>query len=261
MTNFKIFFSRINKFIIYSVLITTVIFLISGFIRVQLPFPEEILPINYNEPLQTNLDESQKPFPVSTSDGNNYLITPLFNYEINALVVSGHDTQSTLDIVHKMWDDSLNIKDLCMIFGETLKTDIYKKIKFSNGSYSCSFEGSPEYFSKFNIYDVTNNHLLTNNPEIASKIRQIKVGDQVKLQGILASYTNTEKAGCSRGSSTTRLDTGDGACETIYLTNVEILKENLPQVSNIYNISQSLLLAEAVLLIFSLISNAYFATK
>lgn len=258
LKTFKLIFSKINKLIFIVFLLTIITFLITSIIRIQLPLPEDIVQDSYNQPFQTELTEDQKPFTIKTDDEKEYLITPVFQYEINALVVSENNSQNPLDIVHKMWGDTLNIKDLCMVYGENLKTNIYKKISFSNGSFSCRFEGPMEYFSKFNLSEVSNNHLITNNPEILSKLEKIKIGDQVKLKGYLATYS-TE--GFYRGTSTSREDMGDGACETIYLTNVEILKENLPQFSNIFNISKSLLSLESILLILSLIINAYLSTK
>ena len=49
-----------------------------------------------------------------------------------------------------------------------------------------------------------------------ARIDDIAVGDQIHLEGYLASYSNA--SGFHRGTSTTRKDTGNGACETVYVT-------------------------------------------
>jgi hypothetical protein len=54
------------------------------------------------------------------------------------------------------------------------------------------------------------------------KIKQVRIGDQVRIRGWLVNYSNDE--GFSRGTSTTRDDTGNGACETIYLQDFDILR-------------------------------------
>ena len=48
----------------------------------------------------------------------------------------------------------------------------------------------------------------------------VAVGDQVHFEGYLASYSNGN--GFHRGTSTTRTDTGNGACETVYVTEFDV---------------------------------------
>ncbi|MEM9690774.1 MAG: hypothetical protein AAF917_15010, partial [Pseudomonadota bacterium] len=52
----------------------------------------------------------------------------------------------------------------------------------------------------------------------------IRVGDQIRIQGYLASYTGPTG---TRGTSTTRTDTGDGACETIFIDTFRIVESTL----------------------------------
>ena len=52
-------------------------------------------------------------------------------------------------------------------------------------------------------------------------------GDQVRLRGVLAEYRNPQN-GFFRSTSTTRDDTGNGACETIYVTDFEIVRKANP---------------------------------
>ena len=48
------------------------------------------------------------------------------------------------------------------------------------------------------------------------------VGDQVHFRGYLAEYSHG--GGFKRGTSIVRTDTGNGACETVFVEDVEILK-------------------------------------
>ncbi|MBP9758876.1 hypothetical protein KBD45_04205 [Candidatus Dojkabacteria bacterium] len=243
----------------YLFIITLLIFIITNYIRVQTPSPGGIIQESYNQPIQKELSKAIKPFEISSIRNSKYLVTPKFEYEISGLVVSEHDTQGFSDISHEMWGDSLNIKDLCILFGDDLKTSNYKKMKFSNGDYVCYFNGPDDVFAAFNIYNISNNHILSGDQKLIDKIRTIKPGDQIRIHGYLASYSNTK--GFSRGTSTTREDTGNGACETIYLTEVEIIKENVPQISQAYNWSKTLIPFEFASLILLILSNAYFTNN
>jgi hypothetical protein len=69
---------------------------------------------------------------------------------------------------------------------------------------------------------LSNNHLISDDEFIRRQVRKIKVGDQVRLRGYLSSYTS--EGGSTRGTSTTRTDTGDGACETIYIEQFKIVE-------------------------------------
>ena len=68
---------------------------------------------------------------------------------------------------------------------------------------------------------LSNNHLISDDESIRDRVRDVKVGDQVRVRGVLASY---ESPGGRRGTSTTRTDAGDGACETIYVDRFEIVR-------------------------------------
>ena len=57
---------------------------------------------------------------------------------------------------------------------------------------------------------------------LREQVGKIRVGDQVRFRGYLASYSND--TGSKRGTSTTRTDTGNGACETIFVEDFQILR-------------------------------------
>jgi hypothetical protein len=61
---------------------------------------------------------------------------------------------------------------------------------------------------------------------VKKSIKKIKTGDHIRLKGYLVSITATDSKGTPYywNSSTSRNDTGDGACEVMYVTEVNILK-------------------------------------
>lgn len=73
------------------------------------------------------------------------------------------------------------------------------------------------------MFQLSNNHLLTADTSIRDKLKDIKIGDQIRIRGWLSSYRNSK--GGSRGTSITREYSGNGACETIYVNQVDILNK------------------------------------
>ena len=49
-------------------------------------------------------------------------------------------------------------------------------------------------------------------------------GDEVRISGVLANYQN-QATGFDRQTSISRTDTGNGACETIFVTDFSITKK------------------------------------
>ena len=71
----------------------------------------------------------------------------------------------------------------------------------------------------------------------------------------MAEYSNAE--GFHRGTSTTRDDTWDGACETIYLTEFRILKSANAFWRFVYFCAKWLMLGSAGLFIFLHVRDAF----
>jgi hypothetical protein len=161
----------------------------------------------------------------ATVNNITYRIQPLYRYELYGVVVSRHDSDSVADLLHRQWNDSLNVVDLCVIWGNNLRTGAYRDINFSSSPSWCFFETrSSEAYAAFDATALSNNHLLTPDPQIVRKLRQARVGDQIHFRGYLAEYSHNHGMAFKRGTSTVRNDTGDGACETVYVEDFEILR-------------------------------------
>jgi hypothetical protein len=214
----------IRKTIKIILLTAIIIFIVSYFQKDRLPGKEEILPELYRAPIQTETDK--EPFKIEKG-GITYEITPLFDYELYGLVVSGHNSKSWLDYYHEKWEDFINLKDVCVIWGGNIESEVYQEMKFKNGSFTCyaDFKSGVDrnvIYQKFKNEALSNNHLLSADGEINKKIRKARDGDQIHLKGYLVQYAHDD---FQRGSSITRTDSGNGACETIYLTDFRIIKE------------------------------------
>lgn len=174
------------------------------------------------EPEQTSVQ--QAPFE-SSVNGVTYNIQPLYTYDLYGLVVSTHDSNAWWDYIHRDWNDHLNVVDLCVVWGENARRGAYEQMDFSNGQFVCYFNTrSREVYNAFDQTAFSNNHLLTDNAEIASELRQVRAGDQVHFRGYLAEYSHNYGRAFKRGTSISRADTGNGACETVYVEAFEVLR-------------------------------------
>ncbi len=204
-------------------LIANLLLLLAAIWRSEsLPPPAELFPILLNEPVQTQV--TQPAFSTISKDIN-YTVQPLYEYDLVGLVVSKHDANTWWDYIHREWNDALNIVDLCVVWGNNVRNGAYAEINFSSGQFTCNFStSSNEAFAAFDQSAISNNHLLTDQASIAKKLRSVRVGDQIHFRGHLAEYSHNHRFAFKRGTSTVRTDTGNGACETVFIDSFEILK-------------------------------------
>ena len=155
-----------------------------------------------------------------------YLITPQFDYELDGVIVSYHNADDFTDITHHWrWKDFLNLRDLCVVWGNNVKTGVYQDMDFHNGTWTCWYSWpNGDVRDRFEETQLSNNHVLIDDENIKRKLMQSEPGDHIRLKGMLVTYSNPGN-GFFRGTSTTRNDTGNGACETIYVTDFELVKK------------------------------------
>jgi hypothetical protein len=176
-----------------------------------------------NEPLQKKTRQAS----FSTrANGQEYLITPGYDYELDGVIVSYHDADDFTDITHhRRWKDFLNLRDLCVVWGSNVANGVYRDMKFHNGTWTCWYSWPDnEVRDRFDETQLSNNHLLIDDENIKRKLMQSEPGDHIRLTGMLVAYSNPGN-GFFRGTSTTRTDSGNGACETIYVTGFELVKK------------------------------------
>jgi hypothetical protein len=160
----------------------------------------------------------------TTVNGVDYRIQPRFTYNLSGLVVSLHHSDSWWDYAHNEWGDHINLMDLCVVWGSTAEAGAYRKVSFSNNQWECHWSwSSAEAGRNFKHEEVSNNHIVTDDPAVAKALRTIRIGDQIRIKGYLVDYTIANRPG-ARVSSITRTDTGNGACEVLYVEAVEIIR-------------------------------------
>jgi hypothetical protein len=124
-------------------------------------------------------------------------------------------------MLHRVWNDHLNVADLCVVWGHNAVSLDLSEFDFWNGQFTCSFRTrSNSAWASFRPDQISNNHLLSDDQWVRERIEDLRIGDQVSLRGYLSRYSHG--SGFTRGTSTTRSDTGNGACETLYVEDVRI---------------------------------------
>ncbi|MFC1516746.1 hypothetical protein ACFL7E_08325 [Thermodesulfobacteriota bacterium] len=206
----------------------------------------------YKQPIQTQT--TARPFDTIVG-GRAYHITPLYNYELYGLVVSYYDSTGWWDITHKfLWKDYINIKDICVVYGYNVITEVYKDMRFKSGSWTCWPKTvTEEARSKFFGPCLSNNHLVSDKKTVNKKIMNAEKGDQIHLKGYLVTYAH---GGGTRGTSLTREDTGNGACETIYVTDFKILRKGNRIWRYLFSLSTLLVAGSIIIMIFFFIRAA-----
>jgi hypothetical protein len=186
----------------------------------RMPATEAIREPLYSDPVQTPVEK--EPFTFEKNQ-NTYTVQPVARYELYGLIVS----ERRDNFLHRHAnDDYINTKDICVIWGDNLHTSAQHNYTFKNNTVACFYEqkgGAPSDAS-LKRTAFSNNHLITDDPRTARRIKEARPGDQIHLRGYLSHYATN--GGCFRQTSTRRTDTGNGACETIFVTEFDILEKS-----------------------------------
>jgi hypothetical protein len=184
--------------------------------------PDDVVAVRDLEREPEQIPLTEPPFEVR--QGNvTYQVSPLYRYRLYGLVVSrrNHDGERML---HRRWNDHLNVADVCVVWGVNASADL-SEFDFWSGQFTCFFETrDAAAWRRFRPEQMSNNHLLSDDPLIRERIAALQVGDQIRLDGYLVSYRND--SGFRRGTSLVRTDTGNGACETVYVTGFDVLRQS-----------------------------------
>ena len=133
----------------------------------QLPHSNEIKVDLSRDPIQDR-NVNKKPFNLDYR-GSKYAIEPVANYDISAMIVSHNDIGAIDDIYHT--SNSVDVRDLCLIWGRNVEEDNHLSYNFMNEPFSCHISqkshDSPGIFRGENL---SNNHLLVASEIIHDKI-------------------------------------------------------------------------------------------
>jgi len=227
--------SRLMRFFQWLFLLSLLLLVITWLKKDELPPPAFYDLSALNEPQQSRT--FKRPFKTYIED-QQYQIKPLYDYVLDGVVVSLHDADSIADIWHHgSWQDFLNVRDLCVIWGNNVANGVYQDMKFRNDSWTCwAYWPDQATGARFNMLQLSNNHILVDDKRIKKLLLSAERGDHVRFSGVLASYSNPAN-GFKRGTSTVRTDTGNGACETVYLQDFQIMRKANLTVRTLYKLA------------------------
>lgn len=184
----------------------------------RLPALDAILPELLQAPAQRSVSAPVFNFEYR---GVAYDVKPVASYELYGLVVTHNDTTGLGDLTHD--ENSVDTKDLCVIWGPNLERDDYRSITFESTPTWCHWSWRSDDI-RFDAQAIANNHLVTDDEALRRALARVHVGDQVRFRGQLVNYRDQRYPDFWRNSSTTRTDTGGGACEVVYFEELDVLK-------------------------------------
>jgi len=172
--------------------------------------------------------------------GQQCRVKPVATYELWGLVVSHNNIESIADLYHD--STSVDTKDLCVIWGSNLEGDDFRQVEYESGSWTCYFQYPKGV--RFAHNELGNNHLITDNPAIRDQIAEVKVGDQIRMRGLLVDYQMDDWESFWRRSSTVRTDT---LCEVVFVEELEVLQQGTPGWYSACRVGRGLIIALPIL--------------
>ena len=193
-----------NIFIVFAIAILS--YLILSESKIELP-PGQWAP---DQPYQKNLTDNRG----WIKEG--YLITALAEFKLEAKILSMEryyfDSPSTVSPI-----------DLALGWGALSDQSIVDKINVRQGRRWYWWDANPLPLPKNVISDNTSNmHIIPADDTVESTLDEISTGNIIGIEGYLVRVTGPD--GFVWSSSLSRTDRGDGACEIVYVTLLNILK-------------------------------------
>ena len=107
--------------------------------------------------------------------------------------------------------------DLALGWGEMSDSAVLNQIDISQSArwYRTSYDLPPPISEQQVIFNSSNMHMIPARKGIERKLKKLREGDIVSISGYLVDVSH--HSGWYWHSSMSRLDTGDGACELVYV--------------------------------------------
>lgn len=164
-----------------------------------------------DQPLQTNVDNRIHPLQVGEAT-----FIPLAGFSLQARVLSREN--------YRMGNEAeFSPLDLALGWGPMAEPGMADKLNVSQSGrfyrYSWGNEGPPIAQDEI-ISHSANMHMVPSSRSVADSLDDISNDDIIELQGWLIRIERND--GWRWQSSLTRKDSGDGACELVYVCSVEV---------------------------------------
>jgi hypothetical protein len=168
---------------------------------------------NIPDPVQTILKEPETVYILA--DEVNIPIVLLAEYTVEGVIKSKKK--------YNDYPSRIAQYDVALAWGSLNEKEIDSHINYSQRGrwYYYSYDRNVSVSSSYIAEHSANMHLINQDPLVLKKIENINVNDHIKLIGYLV---NVNFDNGTWGSSLTRTDTGNGACEIMYVTDVEVIE-------------------------------------
>jgi len=161
------------------------------------------------DPVQVDFESPQA--EIAFKDAN---LHPLAKFEVTARVLSRDD-------YHFDAESDISPTDLALGWGRMSDSAVLRSIDIDQGGrfYSWRVREFPIPRREIETHSA-NMHMVPADATVARALKRVRVGDVVTIEGDLI---EADKAGGWKWrSSMTRDDTGDGACELVYVRDITI---------------------------------------
>jgi len=198
--------TKLEKILVTCIVISLIIF---GNIVLNPSLYEGVIP----DPVQTILEKPETVY-ISDDEGN-----------IPIVLLAEYTVQGVIKSKKKYTDYSSRVSqyDVALAWGNLNEKEIDSHIRYSQSRrwYYFNFDKNVSVSSSYIAEHSANVHLINQDLLVLRKIENLNVNDHIKLIGYLV------KVNFDNGtweSSLTRTDTGNGACEIMYVTDVQVLE-------------------------------------
>ncbi len=164
-----------------------------------------------SSPRQSDVPSSLAPFQLQAAT-----LTPLAGFSIEARVLSREDYRSGREA-------ALSPTDLALGWGRMRDDDVLSRLDISQGArfYSYRWQDMPPLPPDEIVRSSANMHLIPSDAHTAEALQDVRKDDRVRIEGWLVEAEAPD--GWRWRSSTSREDSGAGACELIYVCSIQRL--------------------------------------
>ncbi|MFC3148169.1 hypothetical protein [Piscinibacterium candidicorallinum] len=163
------------------------------------------------EPVQVNLATPR------TFEFKGHQLTAVADFEVQARLLSAEEYN---------WDAGAKLAPIDFALGWNRMSDeqVLKQltIKQDVRFFTYRWEDSPPIPPEEIIRSASNMHLIPADAQIERQLFAVQKGSRVRLRGQLVDVRGPN--GFTWNSSRTREDTGNGACELVFVTGVEVVR-------------------------------------
>ncbi|MDA3846700.1 MAG: hypothetical protein PF505_09195 [Vallitaleaceae bacterium] len=196
---------------IYKIAIAIVI-IICGFVVYDIVNHPYNGPDHLDEPVQVAIE----PFTVSYMDNE--------GQEVSMTLFASYSALCGVKGVKKYTSDGASVlspRDFVLTWGDLNAADVDDEISYSQSNrwYYYRYTGDSYVSSDYIGEHSANTHVIPENVVIERRLKKVGKNDLILIEGYLA-VVHFDNGDWS--SSDTRTDKGNGACEILYVTNIEI---------------------------------------